>query len=63
MAVQITFPPGEVVRKCVNIEIIDDRILENDETFSLVLTTEDTGRVRLTRKESVATILNDDGNS
>ena len=46
--------------QCVPIEIVGDVLIENDESFTVTLTTEDP-LVTVTSADASVTILNDDG--
>ena len=48
-----------MTRICRNVSSVDDDILEEDEDFTLILTTTD-GSVNLNPDEAVVTIIDDD---
>ena len=57
---QLTFNPGSgLQRDCATITVGSDTILEDDESFSVVLTTTDPD-VIISRNAAVVTITNDD---
>ena len=58
---QLTFQPGEI-ELCIQITIIDDVILEDNETFSVGLSTTDQA-VLLNPSSATVTILNSDSES
>lgn len=56
----MTFAPSDGDKKCVNVTIVDDSLVENNEEFSLTLTTSDSA-VSLTSSEATVTIIDNDG--
>ena len=54
-----TFQPGDT-RVCVSVTINDDTMLEETESFTVTLTTQDS-RVNLQRTTATITILDTDG--
>ena len=57
---QLTFNPGSgLQRDCATITVVSDTTLEDDESFSVVLTTTDPD-VIISRNTTVVTITNDD---
>ena len=58
---QLTFNPGSgLQRDCATITVVSDTILEDDESFSVVLTTTDPD-VTIDPNTAVVTLTNDDG--
>ena len=58
---QLTFNPGNgLQRDCATIMVGSDTILEDDESFSVVLTTTDPD-VTISPNTTVVTLTNDDG--
>jgi len=55
----LTFRPGEMTQR-VRIELLDDNLVENNETLFLQLSNLSTGSARLASTPGVGTILNDD---
>ena len=57
----LTFDPGAgILQECANISITSDEILEEDEAFDVVLTTNDTD-VMIRPNSATVTIVDDDG--
>lgn len=55
----VPFSESDVDRLCINVTIIDDLLLENDESFTLLLTSADSA-ASVTRNTTTVTILDDD---
>ena len=58
----VMYGPGDTpgtAMSCVNVTIIDEDIVENDETFDIMLSSSDP-RVTLGTNQATATITNDD---
>ena len=60
----VMFSPGDIpltTTSCVNITIIDDDIVETNETFMIMLSSSDASvEVSLMSNQATATIINDD---
>ena len=59
--IALTFQPGETIQ-CGSVIIVNDSILENQETFFVVLNTTDPDVIITTPDSANVTIQNDDGN-
>ena len=58
-----SFIPGfQTARQCTNVQVLNDNILESDETFSVTLSSTD-GSVNFANQSSVVTIIDNDGQS
>ena len=55
----MTFAPSDNGRKCLNVTILDDSLVERTESFMLTLVTFDPA-VSLSRNEATVTIIDDD---
>ena len=55
----MTFAPSDNGRKCLNVTILDDSLVERREDFMLSITTSDPA-VSLSRNEATVTIIDND---
>ena len=55
----MTFAPSDNGRKCLNVTILDDSLVERRESFMLTITTSDPA-VSLSRNEATVTIIDND---
>ena len=56
----ISFQTGELTKQCIDITIVDDSVVEYDETLSVELTSSDEGYPTLFPSTAVISIVDDD---
>lgn len=56
----VIFGPGQTA-KTINIRILNDRVFEKSEVFSIIMTTRDSGVTKIAPNVARVTIIDDDG--
>lgn len=55
----VSFHPSELPERCITISVVEDEIVENDETFSIALSSSDS-TVTFNSTQATVTILDDE---